>query len=305
MNNFPIIEIAHLKKGVRATDYFEDLLFIADFNKNNVRGTDSYRKAWPPLRLNALSFLLVEEGEGIISIDYVSYKLTANTILIIMPVHIIQEVESSPNFKGKFLVSDISFLDEYKHDNMIVSLSNLIQIRKNPIINLIEEESQYLDSCIEDIREKLNQKHYFLHKEVLQVAYISFLLEYSNLLMKKKEDMVIQKISRREEILNDFLKLLLENCKEQRIVTFYADKLFITSQYLSLVLKDLTGKTANEWINEAVLLEAKILLRSPNITVQLVADTLNFADQSTFGKFFKKHTGISPMEYRKGVVTYS
>ena len=77
------------------------------------------------------------------------------------------------------------------------------------------------------------------------------------------------------------------------------EKLFITPQYLSLILKELTGKSANKWIDDALIVEAKILLKAPQATVQQVADILHFSDQSTFGKFFKKHMGISPMEYRK------
>ena len=58
----------------------------------------------------------------------------------------------------------------------------------------------------------------------------------------------------------------------------------------------MTGKSANKWIDESLIVEAKILLKTPDITVQRVADLLNFSDQSTFGKFFKKHVGLSPME---------
>ena len=107
------------------------------------------------------------------------------------------------------------------------------------------------------------------------------------------------KISRKEELLEKFLKLLFENFKEKHIVTFYAEKLFITPQYLSLILKDLTGKSANKWIDDVLIVESKIRLKAPDATVQQVADDLCFSDQSTFGKFFKKHIGISPMEYRK------
>ena len=88
-------------------------------------------------------------------------------------------------------------------------------------------------------------------------------------------------------------------CKEQHVVSFYAEQLYITPQYLSLILKELTGRSANKWIDEALMQEAKILLKAPQATVQQVAVALHFSDQSTFGKFFKKHAGMSPMEYRK------
>lgn len=85
-------------------------------------------------------------------------------------------------------------------------------------------------------------------------------------------------------------------------MSYYAKKLFITPQYLSVVLKDLTGKTANILINQAIMTEARILIRSQAYSIQQIADQLCFADQSTFGKFFKKNEGISPAEYKKQLI---
>ena len=122
-----------------------------------------------------------------------------------------------------------------------------------------------------------------------------------NIMIGKRESLTPPSInlSRREEIVNNFLQLLLNNCKEEHEVSFYAEKLSITPQYLSLVLKDITGKTANSIIDEAIMSEAKILIRSQDYSIQQIADILHFSDQSSFGKFFKKHTGVSPVEYKK------
>jgi AraC-like DNA-binding protein len=115
----------------------------------------------------------------------------------------------------------------------------------------------------------------------------------------KNDPLVRPVLSRKEELLDGFLQLLTKHVREYHVVTFYAEKLFITPQYLSLILRELTGRSANKWIDDALITEAKILLKTPLATIQQVADTLNFSDQSTFGKFFKKHIGMSPMEYRK------
>ena len=117
--------------------------------------------------------------------------------------------------------------------------------------------------------------------------------------MNKNSYLVRSTLSRKEELFEQFLQLLFEHFRVEHAVTFYADKLFITPQYLSLILKELTGMSANKWIDDALVAEAKVLLKAPQMTVQQVADQLHFSDQSTFGKFFKKHMGISPMEYRR------
>jgi AraC-like DNA-binding protein len=75
----------------------------------------------------------------------------------------------------------------------------------------------------------------------------------------------------------------------------------MTAGNLSRITKAYNGKRTIKWINDVLVTEAKILLRKPNNTVQQVADELNFGDQSSFGKFFKKHTGLTPREYMKKV----
>ncbi|MCX2584427.1 helix-turn-helix domain-containing protein [Pedobacter sp. MR22-3] len=104
--------------------------------------------------------------------------------------------------------------------------------------------------------------------------------------------------TRREVIVSDFLKLLMTHFTRQRSVTFYANLLFITPRYLSQVTKEVTNKTAGEIIDEYVIREAKILLESPQQNVSMVTFSLGFSDQSFFGKFFKRHTGLSPSSYR-------
>jgi AraC-like DNA-binding protein len=76
--------------------------------------------------------------------------------------------------------------------------------------------------------------------------------------------------------------------------------LFISAKHLTETIKELTGKTAGAWIDRTLALEAEMLLQHPDYSVQQVSLLLNFPDQSSFGKFFKKETGQSPTEYRKG-----
>ncbi|WP_289552909.1 helix-turn-helix domain-containing protein [Olivibacter sp. 47] len=110
-----------------------------------------------------------------------------------------------------------------------------------------------------------------------------------------------RKVSRKEDIMLRFTKLVADNFKEERSVDFYAKKLFITPKYLSEVTKDVSGKTASAIIAEMVIMEAKSLLSIPSLTVIEVADFLNFSDMSFFGKYFKRYTGVNPTSYRKTI----
>ena len=95
-----------------------------------------------------------------------------------------------------------------------------------------------------------------------------------------------------------FVLAVSENFKSERQVSYYADRLCVSPKHLSAVAKELSGMTAGEWIERYVVMEAKMLLKSTNLSVQEISNRLNFSNQSFFGKYFKHQTGFSPSEYR-------
>ncbi|TGE27449.1 AraC family transcriptional regulator [Hymenobacter metallicola] len=96
-----------------------------------------------------------------------------------------------------------------------------------------------------------------------------------------------------------FRQLVQAHCGAERSVQFYAAALCITPKHLTELVKQVTGRTASEWIAEAVALEAKALLQNPALSVAQVAAGLQFTDQFAFSRFFKRSTGLSPTAYRQ------
>ena len=107
-----------------------------------------------------------------------------------------------------------------------------------------------------------------------------------------------RQLTRDEEIFRKLIRLIILHYKEERTVAFYARELCLTPKYLSSVVKKTTNRTVTEWINETVVLDAKTQLKSSQMTVQQIANYLNFPTPSFFGRFFKKHTGMTPKAYR-------
>jgi AraC family transcriptional activator of pobA len=105
--------------------------------------------------------------------------------------------------------------------------------------------------------------------------------------------------TRTQQLAAGFRQLVQAHCATERSVQFYADALCITPKYLTELMKEATGRTASEWVAEAVVLEAKALLQDPALTVHQVAAGLQFADQFAFSRFFKRGTGLSPTAYRQ------
>lgn len=292
MMELPLIDFDSLKSRLYMYESYQADILVADLNSQDVFLND-------PVRVNALQVLLVLEGSIDLSIDYVLFQASTNTVVTIMPTHITKVMKYSPNFKGRLMAVSRAFLEQSMMPNHSSSMIQYMKIRKNPTILLQESEIKTLDECMLRLRQTILQTSHHLQRLLIQNTLMGFFIEMGNIFSERKEYNTPPLLTRKEELFESFLRILYMYCKEQHVVSFYAEQLYITPQYLSLILKELTGRSANKWIDEALMQEAKILLKAPQATVQQVADALHFSDQSTFGKFFKKHAGMSPMEYRK------
>ena len=104
--------------------------------------------------------------------------------------------------------------------------------------------------------------------------------------------------SRKEEICRELVQLVIENYTRERRAQFYADKLGISLQHLSTTVRQVTGRNVLDIIAHVVIVDVKAKLKSTNMTIQEIAYSLNFPSASFFGKYFKRHMGMSPLEYR-------
>ena len=121
------------------------------------------------------------------------------------------------------------------------------------------------------------------------------LLIYRELEKRDKTEALLHK----EEIFQRFLSLLFKYYKKERTIRFYAGKLCLTPSHLTKIIKEASKKSVSNWIDEIVMMSAKAMLKSSDMTVSQISDELNFANSSFFGTYFKKRTGISPLQYRK------
>ena len=101
------------------------------------------------------------------------------------------------------------------------------------------------------------------------------------------------------KIFNNFVSLVTKYHVEERSVTFYADKLCISPKHLARVIKEVSGQTPTESIDNFVIMEAKNMLRYTDLSIKEIAEQLHFSNQTIFYRFFKRNTGMHPTEFRK------
>lgn len=164
-----------------------------------------------------------------------------------------------------------------------------------------------LEILCKDIRnmiDSLSNKNHYFAEEVNYAYFYILLTDMADMLWRKYgryEPMRHSEMKRSDSILKELSELLVQHVKTETSVGFYAEKLCISKQYLSLIVKDKTRVTIGAIISAMRAEAAARLLRDPKNTIQQVAEELSFADQSSFGKFFKKHSGLSPLKYRQNL----
>lgn len=107
-------------------------------------------------------------------------------------------------------------------------------------------------------------------------------------------------MSHRERLTQRFFELMLQHHLLERTIPFYANRLCVTAKTLSAAVKSTTGRTAQEWMTEALLVDAKRLLKTTDLAVSEISERLHFSTPSSFVRFFRQHTGLTPLVYRTG-----
>lgn len=250
------------------------------------------------MRFDAFSIVIMLNGEINININGEDYHFLTPVILDIMDLHVFKNMKISSDFEGYHLIVSKSFIKESMQGMKHLPLSNYLSRYNYPAEHITTEEGSLIQGIILRLIHDISRHNHCYHNELIRNELRCLLMEISDIVIHKSDISSKKVLRNKNEIIMRFVKLMNTNCKEQHSVEFYANELCIDPKYLSRILKSLNGKTASQWIDEAIISEAQLHLRNNDLTIQQIADILNFSDQSSFGKFFKKHCGLSPSNFR-------
>ncbi|MDE7026194.1 MAG: AraC family transcriptional regulator [Paramuribaculum sp.] len=254
-----------------------------------------------PMKVTGLSVILCRSGHIDLDINLTHYKMESGAMLMIGPESIVdvRKLEWDMLDAYVFVISP----DFVRDINLDLNVVNSVRFKPehNPIMMLTMEEMnlmcRYFDLIHFNTVDNPDDMYVRSITRCLLAAAIYQMLQFTRERTRDLDEM--EQGSRRGNYVRDFMQLVHTHHRQERGVAFYASKLFISPKYLSLIIKQSTGRSAAEWIDEYVILEAKNLLRFSGKNVQQVAYELNFSNQSSFGKYFKHLTGMSPTEFQR------
>lgn len=274
---------------------YKNEMVIIDFKENNSQVGMAKDER---IRFRALSIILLLDGKIEVDINGNSFSFDSNVLFDTSELHTFSHMNISPNCRGYHIILTFDFLKEVMSGIKLLSISTFVSRRDYPIEKLTATESSVLEEVVTRIIKSIGNSGHLFHHDLVKNDLRSFFIEIQNIIARRDRGQSRRVLGNRNLIVRQFIVLLDQHCKREHSVAFYARELCVDAKYLSRIVKSVNGKTANRWIDEFLIKEAKLYLKEQKLPIQQIADILNFSDQSSFGKFFKKHCGVSPQNYR-------
>jgi AraC family transcriptional regulator, transcriptional activator of pobA len=249
----------------------------------------------PPTKATTHSLIYLTEGEATMTIGSESYKIFKDECLI---------VPAGQVFSFDKLDINKGFLCNFHNDIIIGKFGNsellqdfeFLNVWGNPRISLGLETSKYVQQLLKRIYHDYSANG-LQHLDIIQSYFIAALCEINSIYKPLSNSNQTTAIN----ISNKFKALVFTNIKSKHLVTDYASLLNITPNHLNKLVKTITGKSPIKWIDDTLVLEAKVLLFQTSLTINEVAAEIGIYDQSYFSRLFKKYEGVTPLEFRKKI----
>ena len=259
-----------------------------------------------PIRFDGYIIFFLKKGHLRADVNLNTYDIEEHSLLISVPGNIIRVAdyreERVKDIELTFVLISREFMSGIRIDFLKV-LQDSMKLLDNPCIHLDDFQigiaDDYFKLARKIISSPLSKKREIIGSLLTSLTYMS-----ADILARRIDDarkMGKEKNSARLNLVfEQFIALVNEYHNSERGMAFYAEKMCLTPKYLSKLIKQASGRSAPEWIDSFVILEAKNMLKYSGMTIKEIVYKLHFPNQSVFYKFFKAHTGMTPSEYRNG-----
>lgn len=258
-----------------------------------------------PVRFDGYILFFLKSGHFTLDVNLSSYDIHPNSLLMVTPGNIVKLSAYDEQHIGDaellFALVSREFLSSIRFDFNKV-FQDTLRVWKTPCITLQGDDLDLAEDYFRLTRKILSSRQ-SNKREIVGSLLTSFTYVTLDVWMRQLEESRAAESAssaRATQLFERFLALVTEHHNEERGMAFYADKLCLTPKYLSRLVKLSSGRSAPDWIDSFVILEAKNMLKYSDKPIKEIVYMLHFPNQGVFYKFFKAHTGMTPSEYRKG-----
>ena len=269
--------------------YNDGEIFFAD----NITSIPGLMKQF---QVNFIVYVMVLEGHLTLDLNSVNYRLRRNCSLLIERKMVIDNVKTSENFRCRIcaISTDVGF--SFINKNLMQSVMHLLA---NPVIEMEKDDIELMVKYYDLLVFKMDHPEMNFGRETMRDIIRCFaydLLSNINKHLKPEDD---DSPRQGDRIFRQFMLLLADNTNINRSVKSYADELCVSPKYLTSVCRKHSDYTASELIATSVMSRIKQLLLYSDLSIKEIAGEMGFQNLSFFGKYVRKHLGLSPNHYRK------
>ena len=269
--------------------YNDGEIFFAD----NITSIPGLMKQF---QVNFIVYVMVLEGHLTLDLNSVNYRLRRNCSLLIERKMVIDNVKTSENFRCRIcaISTDVGF--SFINKNLMQSVMHLLA---NPVIEMEKDDIELMVKYYDLLVFKMDHPEMNFGRETMRDIIRCFaydLLSNINKHLKPEDD---DSPHQGDRIFRQFMLLLADNTNINRSVKSYADELCVSPKYLTSVCRKHSDYTASELIAASVMSRIKQLLLYSDLSIKEIAGEMGFQNLSFFGKYVRKHLGLSPNHYRK------
>jgi len=274
-----------------------------DFFISRLQDRPEYAHLKYPFRVDCYVAAYCVEGLVDCSINLTDYHLKDGMLLLFTPGNIVRIAEPEQidqNLRLTLICASTSFITSIGI-NPAKFLIEAMDVLRDPCIHLSADEIEMLHRYVNLALDITKSNSQFI-KESIGGLVSSVFYQFAGFLAdsKRRQDMETPvRTSRQRQMLEQFIRLAVNDHVREHLVGYYADKMCVTPKYLSKIVKETSGRSVPDWLSELLILDAKNMLRHTDMTIKEISVKLNFPSQSFFFRFFKNHTGKTPTQYRE------
>lgn len=280
-------DVPTLSSGIK---YYDEDVAFAD----HIMSIPSLQRTF---KVGFLAFVFCLDGTLQISLNGKRYELQAHDALFVNSNTVVSDIERDEAFTCKIIAVTSDFGLNFINNTIFDTITRMTE---NPLVHFTEEEMNLMVRYYELAIYKIDHPNVNYGRETLIDILRCYALDLLSSISRHVEESSVM-LRQGDKLFHRFVILLAKNPDNERSVKWFADQLYVSPKYLTSICKSKSGKTASELITMAIVGRIKQHLQYSAMSIKEIATILNFDNLSFFGKYVKKHLGISPTNYRNKI----
>lgn len=241
--------------------------------------------------------VLCLSGEASYSIGTIEHRVKANDVIIVGEGQVLGDIKvKKPVTGAMILISHELLYDVIRNVRDVTNL--FVFSREHPVLSLLPEEVSMFVEYLKMLKVKVGDAKHTFRRQIVGTLLASMIYDLCHI-TRRAVASIPQSQTRAQELFEKYITLVERNFRHTRNVGWYSERMGITPKILLETVKRVSNRTPNDWLDIYTTLELRLLLKTTTKSIKEISDELHFGSQSSMGKFFREHVGVSPTAYRQ------